>query len=199
MQPWGCPPVGRARSTVPSQRSLSKHHRNMEGGNNAAPLESQEVVENVTCVCEGTKDVYKSICVEVAGSFVLSAFHGLSTKEENLGLEYPLPPVPFQSQVGSFLWSCSFLQLLWVWQLGCRKKSLSLGWEEDEIFFFCLFVSQSLKTVKFENLMFKNVRFFIVGGWSLWQRLESPTAGKGELLLQCDSNGDCHRGRFLLF
>lgn len=202
MQPWGCPPVGRARSTVPSQRSLGKHHRNMEGGNNAAPLESQEVVENVTCVCEGTKDVYKCICVEVAG-FVLCAFSFPWTEHQGGEPESWISLTTCSiSEPSSFLWSCSFLQLLWVWQLGCRKNSLSLGWEEDEIFFLlslCITEFENSKIWKFENLMFKNVRFFIVGGWSLWQRLESPTAGKGELLLQCDSNGDCHRGRFLLF
>lgn len=84
-------------------------------------------------------------------SFVLSAFHGLSTKEENLSLEYPLPPVPFQSQV-AFCGAAAFCNCCECGNLVVER--IHCLWDEKRMrfFFFCLFVSQSLKTVKFENL-----------------------------------------------
>lgn len=125
-QPWGCPPVGKAWSSVLSQRSLCK----TLGTWNVPTLESQNGGGKCNTLCEGTKDVYRSACVDVAG-FVLCAFIFPWTKDQGEPGSHISPTTCSISEPSIFLWSCSFLQLLWMWQLGSRNNSLSLAWEGD--------------------------------------------------------------------
>lgn len=70
-QPWGHAPVGRSKSTVPSQRMLNKALGSLAGGYDAPTAESQGMAESSN-FCANTRGECKGL--EVAGFVFLCAY-----------------------------------------------------------------------------------------------------------------------------
>lgn len=119
--------------------------------------------------------------LEVSRLCLSLCLHGLSTKEENLGLRYPLPRVQFQSWV-AFCRAAAFYSSCGCDNLVLERILITFGMRENEI--FCVTVLQILKAVGFENLMLRYGLLELVV--SLQWRLQGPTLQETE---RCCFNG----------